>query len=241
MNFIIMVILYHSIFLQERTIDSYISKEFKFDNLVMPYKFLKPYKKTRKDVPLIVFLHGIGERGKDNDSQLVHGGNFFLNITEKKQFNSFVIFPQCDIKFTWSSDNPNEISTYGEIVINLIENLINNYNIDKNRIYLVGLSMGGYGTFDLISKKPNLFAAAVPICGGANLNILQNSINIPHWIFHGELDRVVPVQESRRAFNFLNERNSIHKYTEYKNTYHNSWDNVFDDSEFMNWLFSFSK
>ena len=122
-----------------------------------------------------------------------------------------------------------------------IENLINNYNIDKNRIYLVGLSMGGYGTFDLISKKPNLFAAAVPICGGANLNILQNSINIPHWIFHGELDRVVPVQESRRAFNFLNERNSIHRYTEYKNTYHNSWDNVFDDSEFMNWLFSFSK
>ena len=92
-----------------------------------------------------------------------------------------------------------------------------------------------------ITRRPDLFAAAVPICGGANFSILNNSINIPHWIFHGQLDRVVPVQKSRDAFNYLRNKKSHHKYTEFKEVYHNSWENVFDDGKFLNWLFSKSK
>ena len=127
------------------------------------------------------------------------------------------------------------------MVIELIEYLIKEKNIDTNRIYISGLSMGGYGTFELVSRRPDLFAAAVPICGGANFSILNNSINIPHWIFHGELDRIVPVQKSRDAFNYLRNKKSHHKYTEFKEVYHNSWENVFDDGKFLNWLFSKSK
>ena len=102
----------------------------------------------------------------------------------------------------------------------------------------MGLSMGGYGTFDLTSKMPEIFAGAVPICGGANLDILENASTVPHWIFHGELDEVVPVKKSQEAFDMLSKKHSHHIYTEYKNIYHNSWNNVFEEGKFMEWLFS---
>ena len=124
------------------------------------------------------------------------------------------------------------------MLIQLISFLISKYNIDKKRVYLMGLSMGGYGTFDLTSKIPKIFAAAVPICGGANLDILDNASTVPHWIFHGELDEVVPVQKSQEAFDLLSKKHSHHIYTEYKNVYHNSWENVFEEGKFMEWLFS---
>ena len=237
---------------QERDIDFYQSHEFTFNGFTMPYKFLTPHFKTDDDVPLIIFLHGSGERGKDNIKQLTHGGKFFLDATKNKKFNSYVIFPQCDNNYRWSSHKTDpwieddyskniSLSLYGDLVVKLVEDLIENHNIDRNRIYIMGLSMGGYGTFDLTSKRPDLFAAAVPICGGSNLDILQNAINIPHWIFHGDLDPVVPVQKSRDAFNFLINKKSHHKYTEFKDVYHNSWENVFEEGKFLKWLFSKSK
>ena len=175
---------------QERDIDFYQSHEFTFNGFTMPYKFLTPHFKTDDDVPLIIFLHGSGERGKDNIKQLTHGGEFFLDATKNKKFNSYVIFPQCDNNYRWSSHKIDpwieddyskniSLSLYGNLVVKLVEDLIENHNIDRNRIYIMGLSMGGYGTFDLTSKRPDLFAAAVPICGGSNLDILQNAINIP--------------------------------------------------------------
>ena len=153
----------------------------------MAYRLLKPYVKTKENVPLLIFLHGSGERGNNNQSQLVHGGKFFLKETENKNFNSYIIFPQCKKNSRWSnhkidpwlsSDSYNQtlLSDHSEMLVELIFSLIDEYNIDPKRIYIMGLSMGGYGTFDLTSKRPNIFAGAVPICGGANINILNLSL-----------------------------------------------------------------
>lgn len=251
--FLISIIYSHSLFSQDNSMERFLSKEFKYEDNILPYRILEPKEDSKKKFPLIIFLHGSGERGDDNNLQLTHGASFFLEKTKKKRFSSYVVFPQCQVNSRWSSEKKDpwlsgdkmkeisDISQYGKMVIELIEFLIKEKSIDVDRIYIAGLSMGGYGTFELVSRRPDLFAAAVPICGGANFSILNNSINVPHWIFHGALDTVVPVQNSRDAFKFLINKKSHHKYTEYEEVDHNSWENVFDDGKFLEWLFSKSK
>jgi len=238
---------------QQRNENHFLKLQFSKKNQSINYRLLEPYHKTSDDVPLFIFLHGAGERGDDNEKQLIHGSRFFLEQTEKKEYNSYVILPQCPENNRWSyhkvdpwlkgvKDSENkDISYYGSLVIELIENLIENKNVDPNRIYISGLSMGGYGTFDLVSHRNDLFAAAAPICGAADLQLLEDAVNVPFWIFHGDSDRVVPVEKSRDAFNFLIKKKDHHKYTEYKGVYHNSWENVFDEEDYFMWLFSKSR
>jgi len=241
-------------FSQNRTLDDYHKDIFYFEKDSINYRILEPYIKEKKSVPLFIFLHGSGERGNDNNSQLIHGSDFFLRETEKKEFNSYVIFPQCPKNSRWSYHKVDpwtkknqlkekkSISLYGNLVIELIQHLIEEKNIDKNRIYISGLSMGGYGVFDLVSYRPEIFAAAAPICGGANLDLLQNAIEVPFWIFHGDMDRIVSVDNSRKAYNFLIEKSKTNiLYTEYKGVYHNAWDFVFKEENFFDWLFKKKK
>ena len=102
--------------------------------------------------------------------------------------------------------------------------------------------MGGYGVFDLVSYRPEIFAAAAPICGGASLDLLKNAIEVPFWIFHGDMDRVVSVYNSRKAYNFLLEKSKKNiLYTEYKGVYHNAWDFVFKEENFFDWFFKKKK
>ena len=251
--FIILIIFYSfDTISQKRDKTDFLKLQFSIDNKFINYRLLKPYYETTDNVPLVIFLHGSGERGNDNEMQLIHGANFFLKETEKKEFNSYVILPQCPKNNRWSSHKVDpwvfghhhktkDISHYGSLVIKLIESLIKNNNIDSDRIYISGLSMGGYGTFDLVSYRPDLFAAAAPICGGADLELLKNALDVPFWIFHGDSDKVVPVQKSRNAFKFLIKERDHHKYTEYKGVYHNSWNNVFEEEDYFKWLFSKSR
>lgn len=255
MRFLFFVIILYSqnLISQVNSPEKFLFREFKYEGNILPYRILEPKESKKKKFPLIIFLHGSGERGDNNISQLTHGGNFFLEKAQKKRFSSYVVFPQCQVNNRWSSEKKDpwlsgdetkeisEISIYGKMVIQLIEFLIKEKSIDSDRIYIAGLSMGGYGTFELVSRRPDLFAAAVPICGGANFNILNNSVNIPHWIFHGAIDSVVPVKNSRDAFNFLINKNPHHRYTEFEDVDHNSWENVFQDGKFLKWLFSKSK
>ena len=129
----------------------------------------------------------------------------------------------------------------GILVGHIAYSLIKNNNIDSDRIYISGLSMGGYGTFDLVSYRPDLFAAAAPICGGADLELLKNALDVPFWIFHGDADKVVPVEYSQNAFKLLVSKNNKHRYTEYKDVNHNSWDYVFKEEDYFKWMFSKSK
>jgi predicted peptidase len=115
------------------------------------------------------------------------------------------------------------------------------YSIDPQRIYLTGLSMGGYGTWDLLARKPDLFAAGVPVCGGGGESTAGKIAKIPILVFHGDLDNTVPVSRSRTLVEALKKAGGHPKYTEYAGVGHNSWDKAYADPKLMNWLFQQKK
>ena len=221
----------------------------------LPYRILLPdnYDPENK-YPLVIFLHGSGERGNDNEKQLVHGAELFLRDSIRKKYPAIVVFPQCSISSYWSDVNivSNEASgkrTFEyltnskptvamNLLLNLLDDLRRKYSIQKKKIYISGLSMGGMGTFEIVRREPNLFAAAMPICGGANPATAKNLLKTKWWIFHGEKDDVVNPQLSKdMAVAILNEGGSA-KLTLYPNANHNSWDSAFAESNFMQWMFS---
>ena len=132
--------------------------------------------------PLILFLHGIGERGNDLELLKIHG---IPKIVEKeKKFPFIAISPQCPADYDWRD------GIMQETLLELLEKTLNNYRVDKDRVYITGLSMGGYGTWALATKRPDLFAAAVPICGGGDPSTASLLKNLPIWVFHGARDKV---------------------------------------------------
>lgn len=222
------------------------------------YRILYPenYKKE-KPYPMVTFLHGAGERGSDNEHQLDLGAALFLNDTLRKQFPAIVIFPQCPTDSTWNrftrgSDTTEEynlsldtsaLTTPERLVKLLMDSLAENKIADRNRVYIGGLSLGGFGTYDLIIHYPNYFAAAFPICGQANVKLFtKKARNVPVWFFHGEIDNVIPVQPDRNLYNALQKIKAKNvRYTEYPGVYHNSWINAFAEPGLLPWLFSFKK
>ncbi|MEM6504276.1 MAG: prolyl oligopeptidase family serine peptidase [Planctomycetota bacterium] len=186
------------------------------------------YDKEGDAVPLLLFLHGAGERGDDLDKVKAHGPP---NMIEKgHDFGAIVVSPQCPAESWW----PREV----DMLIALLDKLEREHNIDKDRIYVTGLSMGGYGTFALCARQPGRFAAAVPICGGGGYFEARQLAKLPMWVFHGEADRVVPVEESHRMVKYMNEHNGEHaQLTTYPGVGHNSWDPAYSDEAMWNWLF----
>jgi predicted peptidase len=111
-------------------------------------------------------------------------------------------------------------------------------SIDPKRIYITGLSMGGYGTWDAIYRRPNLFAAAAPICGGGDPTTVSAYSTLPIWCFHGDQDEAVPVEYSRKMIESLKEVGAEPKYTEYAGVGHDSWTQTYAADEFFEWLFA---
>jgi len=215
------------------------------------YQVLKPNHIGKgKKYPLVVFLHGSGERGSDNEAQMKHGSMMFTNPVNRERYPSFVLFPQCPAEQYWTFDkrpddystdvfesNPPITSTLTS-VIELIEWYIANMPVDTRRIYLIGLSMGGMATFDLACRYPDLFAAAVPICGGVNVSRLANTAGkVSFRIFHGDADTVVPVDFSRRAYTELTKHNAKIEYFEFPGAGHDSWTPAFNRDDFMKWIY----
>lgn len=210
----------------------------------------------QKKYPLVVFLHGSGERGNDNQSQLKWGGDLFLDSAYRERFPAIVVFPQCPADSSWStrvrlpeghSDKYNfPLNTTPtkplQMLMSFIDTLVNSGVVDPKRIYLGGLSMGGFGTFELLWRRPALFAAAFPICGGGNPeSAALYRKNFPIWIFHGTDDDVVPVKNSRVMQEALKAAGAKVKYTEYPGVKHDSWINAFAEPDLLPWLFSQKK
>jgi predicted peptidase len=231
--------------------NTYIAKFRKSPNQIkLPYNIYFPasYGNNTK-LPLILLLHGSGERGNDNKSQLIHVAPYLTNPEISTKFPAVLLFPQCPKedywapvkRFEWSVVNGGKVTPAMSAVISLLEDVIKDKNIDQNRIYVVGLSMGGFGTLDLISRKPELFAAAIPICGGADLEKASNYTHLPLWIFHGAKDDVVRVTLSRDLYKTLKAVGSPVKYKEYPEGGHNVWDEAIQEPELLPWLFRQSK
>ena len=229
------------------------SKElFVSDKDSLPYRLLLPKNfDNDKKYPLIIFLHGAGERGNDNELQLVHGKDLFINMNKNNTFPSIVVFPQCSKNSYWANVSRinNSFSFLGDPTENkslkLVEGMINelqsDFKINSNQIYVGGLSMGGMGTFELVYRNPDMFAAAFAICGGANPKIGEK-ISKTNWrIYHGDKDFVVPVKLSIDMYNSIKSFNKNVYLKIYPNVNHNSWDNVFREPDLFKWLFSNSK
>jgi predicted peptidase len=206
--------------------------------------------------PVVLVLHGAGERGDDNVAQMKYGTQVFLNPENQQKFPAIVIFPQCPKDSYWSSvkidrtQKPTEfIFDYSQNInwplqsaVDLVKSLVKTKVADKKRLYIMGLSMGGMGTMEAVSRNPKMFAAAIPICGGADLTYVKKyAKKLPLWVNHGDADSVVPVKHSSELVAALQEAGANVTYTEYPGVNHNSWDNTFAQPTLLSWLFSFKK
>lgn len=219
------------------------------DTLLYQIHFPEKYGQDNRHYPLVLFLHGAGERGRDNKAQLTYGDSLFVN----SEYPAIVVFPQCPEEDFWSSLEATPRGTWDfpftdtprrpmALVMELLEQLRALERVDLDRQYVMGLSMGGFGTLDLLLRQPETFAAAVPICGGGNLHLAR--LYAPHtslWLFHGADDRVVPPLYSRLLYRRLQQIGADVRYTEFDNTGHNSWDQAFAEPQLLPWLFSKSR
>ncbi|MEX2579105.1 MAG: prolyl oligopeptidase family serine peptidase [Verrucomicrobiales bacterium] len=182
-----------------------------------------------KEWPLVVFLHGAGERGDDLSLVTVHGPP--KKVEAGEAFPFILVSPQCPAD-SWWTDEP---------VPELIDHLEKNYRVDASRIYLTGLSMGGYGTWHFATRAPERFAAIAPVCGGGAPYTMQWIRNLPVWAFHGAKDKAVPVEESERLIEKLKSLgNDEAKLTVYPEAGHDSWTETYDNPALYEWLLSHS-
>ena len=212
----------------------------------LPYRLLKPLETTdQKSFPLVIFLHGAGERGNDNEVQIKHIEPLFLENNNRQQYPCYVIAPQCPKESQWASFERNaetlslkrKPTAPTKMLLELIDKIKSNYPIDASRIYITGLSMGGFGTWDLISRYPEMFAAAVPICGGGDATQADKIKNVPLWAFHGAKDRIVAPQLSRKMISALQAIGGLPGYTEYPDVEHDSWVPAYREPLLLSWLF----
>lgn len=216
------------------------------------YRLLKPLDyDPAQSYPLVLFFHGAGERGDDNTKQLVHGMDQFASDKIRAAYPCFVVAPQCPsgdqwVAVAWSADKhtlPAETAASMRMSLELVAALEKEFSLDTRRLYVTGLSMGGFGTWDAIQRHPETFAAAVPICGGgdASAEAVKPIAQLPIWVFHGDSDPAVKTQRSRDMVAALKAAGGQPKYTEYPNTGHDSWTATYRDPELYRWLFAQQK
>lgn len=215
---------------------------------VLAYSLLKPNAcDPSKKYPLVLFLHGAGERGDDGQRHVkVNGCDKFACPEFMEKYPCFVLAPQCPIDYRWvevhwgddSHVQPAGPSVPMGIVLNLLDKFLAEFSIDQNRVYVMGISMGGFGTWDIIARRPDFFAAAVPICGGGDEGAAPRIAHIPIWAFHGDKDESVKVERSRNMISALKSAGGNPRYTEYPGMGHASWVPAFNDPGLFEWLFS---
>lgn len=189
------------------------------------------YDKVQKQWPLMVFLHGVGERGHDLNKVKAHGP---AKLAEQgKKFPFIVVSPQCPDNQWW----PN----ISDQVNALIDEIVENYPVDEDRIYLTGLSMGGFGTWAVAGAYPDRFAAIAPICGGGEKFVAFSLKNVPVWAFHGDADPVVPVQRSIDMVDAVKQVGGDAKLTIYPGVGHDAWTQTYNNDELYTWLLSHTR
>jgi len=246
------VTLTYDIVNRQEIADQFLTLEY----LNMPYRLYVPENyDPNVAYPLVLFLHGGGERGDDNEKQLLANDGAVIWAAPENQAKqpAFVLAPQArnqhdgGFGITRNSDNVVDLARVFEFskdlgtAYNILQKVIQEYNIDTNRLYSTGLSQGGYGTFNLNVAYPDLFAAMVPIAGGGNPEEVHVLKDKPLWAFHAEDDAVIPVSYTRNAIEAINEAGGNPIYTEYPKELgynHGSWVPAYDNKEMIDWMFS---
>lgn len=229
-------------------VNEYKAETFQASNgLELGYRILSPKEVSAEaKYPLVLFLHGAGERGDDNQKQLVHVAKEFAKNEMMERYPCFVVAPQCPTDNRWvevdwgaaAHTMPETPSVPLSATFELLNRLKDELPIDPQRIYVCGLSMGGFGAWDAIQRHPELFAAAVPICGGGDPAFAKHIEDIPVWVFHGDQDGAVQVKRSREMVNALSKLDSDVIYTEYPGVGHNCWTMTAENRLVWDWLFA---
>lgn len=215
-----------------------------------PVKFLllKPAKiESSKKYPVILFLHGAGERGSDNRAQLKHFPEKMSDVKRRERFPAFVIAPQCPAGKRWvevnwgagrSTPQAAEPTEPMQGAIAALQHVLKAEQADAARVYLIGLSMGGYGSWDLAARHPEWFAAVAPICGGGDERKAAALKDVPLWAWHGDKDTAVPVARSRAMIEAIRKAGGQPKYNELPGVGHDSWTPATaDNSGMLEWMF----
>ena len=182
-------------------------------------------------LPVILFLHGAGESGHDGMAPTTVGIGPAIRRSPER-FPALVVFPHASQGYGWRGFNLSA-------AIAALDDVVRACEVDLDRVYVTGISMGGYGTSAVVSLQPERFAAAVPVCGGmvkTTPAMADRVARIPHWLFHGDADTVIPVEESRSLAELLRAAGADVQYTEYAGVGHNSWDAAYRDPELMPWM-----
>jgi len=237
------------------------------NGLALPYRLYSPEANTNGKLPLVIFLHGRGDRGIDNGKRMFGNVGLFMNDQSlvapnmQKDFPCYVLVPQCSDKTIneewakWEGNTPEtpfkglgkdgsyvmseEPSESGAATLDLIDSIVNALNVDAERVYLIGLSMGGFGTWEYTARRPDLFAAAVPMAGFSDPTQVDKIKHIPFWIFHGGADESNPVDGSRNMYRILKAAQADVKYTEYEGAGHGeSFKMAFSEPDLIPWMFS---
>jgi predicted peptidase len=235
--------------------NAFVDREIKIGEVTHRYKVFVPAGwNKKKKWPVILFLHGAGERGDDNLAQARVGIGPALE-KHKSSLASVVVLPQCPKNRWWSEPDMQALA------LSTLQQALTEFRGDKSRIYLTGLSMGGYGTWSIVQSQPRKFAALAVVCGGIRP---PRGVRIPSetnpdpafdpykaaakkvgktpvWIFHGAADPVVPVSESQKMVEALKAAKGKVRYSEYDAVGHNSWDKAYGEPEFFGWLLSHRK
>ena len=220
-------------FTQEKAINSTFEMKKKV-TIVADYQYTLQFPADYDDteqLPLMVFLHGSGERGDNLDLVRVHGPWKFLEANPSYRF--IVLAPQCKQGSVW---DPYQLDL-------LVDEIVAQYPVDSDRIYLTGLSMGGFGALDLAMLRPERYAAIAPVCGASNLHRLaaQKLKDIPAWIFHGAMDNVVPYELSARLAQTLQEMDADVQFTGYPLTAHDAWTETYLDQALYDWFLQYRR
>ena len=237
------------------------------NGMTMPYRLFEPENTTNEKLPLLIFLHGRGDRGTDNrvdmfkNVGLFNGPESIISPAMQKNYPSFVLIPQCSDKTDmeewahWIGNTPQdpfkglgedgsykqhpEPSDSGAAALALIDKIIAEYAIDADRVYITGKSMGGFGTWEFISRRPELFAAAVPMAGYSDPAQIDKIKHLPIWIFHGDQDEYNPVAGSRNMANLLGAQGAEIRYSEFPGANHGeSFKKAWENRAIIPWMYS---
>ena len=213
----------------------------------LPYRLLRPaVVEEGQRYPLVVFLHGAGERGDDNLAQLKYFPTWMADAEAREAYPCYLLAPQCRREKKWAdyTREPREGEPLGfpltadlAAVVTVMDQLLADEPIDQDRVYLTGLSMGGFGSWDLAARMPKRFAAMMPICGGGDPRLAEKYLGLPIWCFHGGADGVVKPERSRVMVEAILAAGGGLTYTEYQGVGHDSWTPAYQDPATLVWLF----
>lgn len=220
------------------------------DGRVVPFRFrlLRPEASdpgTRH--PVVLFLHGAGERGDDNEAQLAYLPSWMADAENRRRHPCFLVAPQCRkdhawAEIDWKLKRPLPLAERPTVdlaaAMAALDAVLATEPADPRRVVITGLSMGGYGTWDLACRYPGRFAAALPICGGGDEAVAGRLAALPLWCFHGSADPLVPVELSRSMIAAIVAAGGTPIYSELPGVGHDSWSAAYRNPAVLDWLFA---